>query len=76
MAVRIKKNEEKPESAEILAEAIIKIADGFESLLTTPVNDDAIVQLLLGMPGMTVSKTDVRQVLRNLKTLKGYYLRK
>ena len=51
--IRIKKSEDNPESAEVLAEAIIKIADGFEQLLSTPLTEGAIVQLMLGMPGIT-----------------------
>ena len=74
--IKIKKNEENPESAEVLAENIIKIANGFEQLLNTPLKDSAIVQLLMGMSGMTgVSKSQIRLVLQNLKRLKGWYLK-
>lgn len=77
MTIKIKKNEENPESAEILAESIIKIADGFELLLTTKLNEDAIINLLKGMPGMAyVSKAEIRLVLTNLKRLKGWYIKK
>lgn len=78
MAIRIIKNQENPETPEILAEAIIKIADSFEKLLKTELNENAIIQLVLGMPGTTgrISKSQIKLVLKNLKTLKGYYLRK
>ena len=78
MAIKIIKNKEKPETPEVLAEAIIRIADGFDKLLSTRINERAITQLLLGMPGMSgqVSKRKVMLILRNLKTLKGYYIRK
>ena len=77
MSIKIKKNEDNPETPEVLAEAIIKIADGFEKLLNTQLNEKAIVALILSMPGMTgqVSKHQIQLVLKNLKTLKGYYLR-
>ena len=76
MNIKIKKNEENPESAEVLAEAIIKIANGFEKLLSTPLKEDAIVQLLLGMSGMAGgSKYQTRLILKNLKRLKGWYIK-
>ena len=77
MALKVKKDEENPETPEVLAEAIVKIANGFEKLLNTPLNEEAIVVLLHNMPGMTgqVSKGQIRLIFRNLKTLKGYYLR-
>ena len=64
MNIKIKKNEENPESTEVLAENIIKIANGFEQLLNTPLKESAIVQLLMGMSGMAgVSKSQIRVVL-------------
>jgi len=76
MNIKIKKNEENPETAEVLAEAIIKIANGFEKLLSTPLKEDAIVQLLMGMQGMAgISKGQVRLILKNLKRLKGWYIK-
>lgn len=76
MSIKIKKNEENPETPEVLAESIIRIDDSFEKLLSTRLKQRAIVALLKGMPGMTtVSKTEIDFILDNLKTLKGYYLR-
>lgn len=37
--IKIKKTEGNEESAEVLAAAIIKIADGFEKLLSTPLEE-------------------------------------
>lgn len=76
--IKVIKNEENPETPEILAESIIKIADAFERLMSTKVlTDHAIVALLKDMPGMAeVSKTEIRLVLENLKRLKGYYIKK
>lgn len=76
MNIKIKKNEENPESAEVLAENIIKIASGFEKLLNTSLKEDAIVQLLMGMSGMAgVSKSQIRLILKNLKRLKAWYVK-
>ena len=76
MALRVKKNDENPESAEVLAASIITIADGFNKLLNSPLNDEAIIALLYHKMKGKVNKTDIEMVLDNLKTLKGYYLRK
>ncbi len=74
--IKIKKNEENPESKEVLAEAIIKIASGFEQLLNTQLKEQAIVQLLMGMSGMAgVSKSQITLILGNLKRLKAWYIK-
>lgn len=76
--IKVIKNDENPETPEILAASIIQIADGFEKLMATKsLTDRAIVALLKEMPGMQmVGKTEIRLVLENLKRLKGYYVRK
>ena len=76
--IRIKKDEQNPETPELLAASIIKIADAFEKLMATKeLTDDAIIALLKDMPKMqNVGKTEIRLVLENLKKLKGYYVRK
>lgn len=74
--IKVKKNEENPETPEVLAESIIKIASAFESLLKGPLTQDAIIALLRDMPGMPgISKREVRTILNNLKKLKSYYVR-
>jgi hypothetical protein len=75
--IKVLKNEANPETPEILAASIIKIADAFERLMSTKeLADHAIVALLKDMPGMqNVGKTEIRLVLDNLKRLKGYYVR-
>jgi hypothetical protein len=76
--IRVKKDEENPESPEVLASSLIKIADAFEKLLAGgALNEAAIVALLKDMPGMqTVGKTEIKLVLQNLKKLKSYYVRR
>ena len=44
--ITVKKNPEKPEKTEILAEAIIRIGEGFEKLKSSGLNQKAIVVLL------------------------------
>ena len=76
--IRVKKSEENPESVEVLAKAIIQIADAFDKLLSSPLKEDAIVHLLIGMPGMSgnnISKSQVVLVLKNLKRLKAWYIK-
>lgn len=75
--VKIISDEDEPIDAEVLESAIVKIADGFEALLDTKLNQKAIIALLKDMPGMTgVSKGQIKAVLENLKDLKKHYLRK
>lgn len=78
MAIRVKKDEFNPETPEILAASIIKIADAFEKLMATKeLTSRAIVVLVKGMPGMaTIGTTEIELVLEKLKQLKGYYVRK
>lgn len=75
--IRVKKSEENPESAEVLAKAVIQIADAFDKLLNTPLKEEAIIALLMGMTGMPgqVSKSQVMLVIRNLKRLKAWYIK-
>ena len=75
MSIRVKKNEENPESTEVLAESIIKIAKGFEKL-QKEFTDEGLVSLINDLPECRgVGKTAIRQILCALPTLKGYYLR-
>lgn len=75
--IRVIKDEVNPETPEVLAASIIKIADAFNRLLATgELQESAIVALLKDMPGMQlVGKTEIRLVLQNLKKLKSYYVR-
>lgn len=76
--IKVIKNEEKPETPEILAASLIKISDAFEALRGKGnLDDDAIACLLKNMRGMNeVSKNDIKLVLGNLPRLKSYYIRK
>jgi len=76
--VRVIKNEEKPETPEVLAESIIRISDGFKELTNQGLTQRAIIILLQGMPsvGTTVSRTDIQTILDNLPKLASYYVKK
>lgn len=77
MAIRIKKDELNPETPEVLAASIIKIGTALERLMSDDLNPEALVALIKYMPGMAqTSVTDIRMVLKKLKELKGYYVRK
>lgn len=76
--IKVVKSQNEPESPEILASSLIKIANAFEKLLVKgELNEFAIVALLRAMPGMQqVGKREIELVLHNLKRLKSYYIRK
>lgn len=77
--IKVIKNEEKPETPEILAESLIKIGEAMERLQQKGgLDDDAISALIVNMKGMVgkVSKSDVRLVIDGLARLKSYYIRK
>lgn len=78
MAIKVIKTTDNPETPEVLAAAIIKIADGFQQLLNNGLNEDAVVALIHHMRGVQgiASKPQIALVLSKLKELKGYYVRK
>lgn len=71
--IKVVKNSEKPESKEILAEAIIRIGEGFEKLKASGLNHKAIVALIRDATGL--SKRDIDTVLDALARLRGWYCR-
>lgn len=71
--VRVVKDVEKPESKEILAEAIVRISKGFEALQKSGLNERAIVALLYD--STKVAKGDIKTVLGALRRLSGWYCR-
>ncbi len=75
--IKVIKNEENPETPEVLADSIIRISKGFDQLTKQGLTEDAIVVLLKGMRGMNeVSVPGIRLVLQNLPKLASYYVRK
>ena len=70
MTVKIIKSDP-PQTKEILAEAIVKISDGFVSLQRSGLNKQAIIILL--QAETKLSQRDIRIVLDALPRLKGWY---
>lgn len=62
---------EPPESKEILAEAIVRISNGFLSLQKSGLNKRAIVVLL--QAETKLSQRDIILILDSLARLKGWY---
>lgn len=62
-----------PETTEILAEAIVRIGDGFSSLQKSGLNKRAIVVLI--QAETKLSQRDITAVLDALPRLKGRYCR-
>lgn len=70
--VRVTKSDP-PESKEVLAEAIVKISDGFDAMLKSGLNRRAVIILLNHRT--KVSMGDIRIILDGLKQMKGWYCR-
>lgn len=77
MNIKIKKNEEKPESVELLAHSIIQVAEGFEKVLNSSLNERALVVLLHDTIGAAkITKAQIKLVLEALPRLKSWYIKK
>lgn len=75
--IRILKNDEQPETPELLADSIVRISKAFGQLSEQGLTTNGIVVLLKGMKGMNeVSVPSIRLVLENLPKLASYYVRK
>lgn len=74
-SIRIKKNEEKPESKEILAEAIIRIGSALDDLRKNGINERAVIVLLHDAINAKVGKNDIKLILNTLPKLRGWYCR-
>ena len=74
--IRVIKNEENPETPEVLASSIVRISLALERLMSTELKQDALVALLRDMPGMMgIGKGEVNLILNNLKKLRSYYIK-
>ena len=74
--IRIKKNEENPESVELLAQSIIQVAEGFRKVLSSPLTQRGLVVLLHdGIGQGKISKPQIRLVLEALPRLMGWYIK-
>jgi len=75
--IRVVKNEENPETIELLAQSIISVSEGFEKLQKSQLTQRAIVVLLQdGIGQGKITKEQIRLVLDNLPRLKAWYIKK
>jgi hypothetical protein len=74
--IKIIKDDQNPESAELLAKSIIQVANGFNQLLNSNLKNRAIEVLLLDMIGQgKIGRGQIRLVLDNLPRLKAWYIK-
>ena len=73
MAVSIKQNPEQPIAAEIIAQAIVQIADGMRQLNATRLSRKAVVALIQDQSKL--SKKTIEIVLNNLADLEHDWLK-
>ena len=65
------------ESAEVIADAVIKVSDGFAALAKSRLTQRAIVLLLHDAIGASnIAKRDIVNVLNEAPRLKDYYIKK
>lgn len=76
--IKIIKNEEKPETPELLASSLIQISNAMAKLAGQGnLTNTAIALLLKGMPNCSqLAREDILLVLENMPKLKSYYIRK
>lgn len=71
--IKVKKSDEKPESKEILAAAIVRISESMEKLLASGINTKAIIVLI--HHETKIPQKDIKAVLDAMNRLKGWYCR-
>ena len=75
--IKIKKDEENPESAELLAQSIIQVANGFEKILSSGITQRGLIVLLRdGIGWNKITNDQIEMVLTALPRLKGWYVKK
>ena len=76
MNIKIKKDEDNPESVELLAQSIVKVADGFDRLLKSSLHERAYLTLLHDYIGAgKINKKQISLVLKALPRLKAWYIK-
>ena len=74
--IKIKKNEEAPESVELLAQSIIQVAEGFKIIENSRLSQRALIVLLQeGIGASKISKKQIKLVLESLPRLKAWYIK-
>jgi hypothetical protein len=74
MKTQIKNNPENPIPTEIIAESIVKIADGFEAMNKSKLTEKAVIILLQHSTGLPMGT--IKQVLNAAQDLKRDYIKK
>ena len=74
--IKIKKNEEQPESVELLAKSIIQVAAGFKKVLNSSLTQRALIVLIHeGIGQSKINKAQIKLVIEALPRLKGWYIK-
>lgn len=74
--IKIKKDEENPESVELLAKSIIQVSEGFKKFSNSQLNEKALILLLQDGIGVSkITKSQVKLVLDALPRLIGWYIK-
>ena len=74
--IKIIKNEEKPESVELLAQSVIQVAEGFQKVLNSPLTQRALIVLLHdGIGQAKITKSQIKLVIEALPRLKAWYIK-
>lgn len=74
--IKMKKDEENPESVELLAKSVVQVAEGFQKILNSPLNQRGLIVLLHdGIGTSNITKTQIRLVLEALPRLKAWYIK-
>ena len=74
--IKIKKDEEQPESVELLAKSVIQVAEGFQKVLNSPLKERGLIVLLHdGIGPAKITKAQIKLVLEALPRLKGWYVK-
>lgn len=74
--IKIVKDQQNPESVELLAKSIVQIANAFEQILNSSLKMKTFEVLLLDMIGAgKINRTQIRLVLENLPRLKAWYIK-
>lgn len=74
--IKVVKDEINPEPVELLAKSIVQVADGFQKLLDSSLNQRALIVLLHdGIGQGHITKAQIKLVLDNLPRLKAWYVK-
>lgn len=69
--IRVKKSTEKPESKEILADAVVKISAALNDLNASGINEDAIIILI--QHKTRIPQKQIKEVFKAMRQLKAWY---